>query len=71
MIRAKCVDCGEVYPAGQEHECDHVTDGLSSTPKTVEGVIEIAARGTYKYRDPDKWRAYMREYMRRRRVTDS
>ena len=24
---------------------------------------------TYRYRDPDKHRAYMREYMRRRRVT--
>jgi hypothetical protein len=24
-------------------------------------------RTTYRYRDPDKWRAYMRDYMRRRR----
>ena len=27
-----------------------------------------APRGTYRYRDPDKWRAYMRGYMKRRRA---
>lgn len=41
------------------------------TPETVRGAQEFlkaAQETTYRYRDPEKWRAYMRDYMRRKRA---
>ena len=72
-IRAKCAKCGEVYPASGEHRCKKAkatvdkevvphrlhSDRNNAAPP-VEGV-------TYKYRDPDKRRAQVREAMKRYR----
>jgi hypothetical protein len=43
--------------------------GVAQTRSTRErdGVASVEQPSTYKYRDPDKWRAYMRGYMAKRR----
>jgi hypothetical protein len=41
-----------------------------SDHKAPEEVVKpVQAKGSYRYRDPEKWRAYMREYMARRRTS--
>lgn len=41
-------------------------EGVEDSPRG--GVLPSQKGGTYKYRNPDKWRAYMRVYMQRRRA---
>jgi hypothetical protein len=36
---------------------------------TPAGASDKVPASTYRYRDPDKWRAYMRDYMRKRRAS--
>lgn len=35
--------------------------------KITKNLRHVYGKSTYTYRDKDKWRAYMREYMRKRR----
>jgi hypothetical protein len=54
------------------HECSaFVPVELKHPPATLSPEEAPAAKesagGTYRYRDAEKWRAYMRDYMRKRR----
>ena len=49
-----CPECGEKTTKGSPHVC------FEQAKKLV----------TYKYRDPVKWRRYMRHYMRDRRARE-
>jgi hypothetical protein len=39
----------------------------SNLKQQVSPAVTSPGSGIYKYRDPDKWRAYMRGYMAKRR----
>ena len=66
MANDRCADCGAVYAlVGLRHRC---------VARTVEAVSErvpsrIDGEGsTYRYRDAERRRVYMRDYMKRRRA---
>ena len=50
----------EGIPADLHARIHAQAEGETKTENTI-------GKARYKYRDPDKWRAYMREYMRKRR----
>jgi hypothetical protein len=73
MIRLRCRDCGVVYAASSDHIClvrpAVARSGLVPAAETVtqriaSGEKAAGASTTYKYRDPERRRAYLREYMR-------
>ncbi len=82
MTNDRCPGCGALYAlVGHRHRCagsssspqKGVTVPVEKVPKKIKKPkkeVAVSKRGppAYKYRDPDKWRAYMREYMRKRRV---
>jgi hypothetical protein len=63
-----CKDCGlDLDLVGKSHRCiPRKANTLANAPVVTNGVTNNTA--TYRYRDADKWRAYMREYMRRKRA---
>ncbi len=77
MTNGFCEKCGRRYIGF--HNCSHRESPRSvtiSTPVVVPALkvpeqepVAKKLRG-YKYRDADKWRAYMRDYMRRKRKGD-
>ena len=40
----------------------------ANTAPVSQSDVTNAERATYRYRDADKWRAYMRDFMRRKRA---
>ena len=65
-----CPECGVSYAmVGRVHRCVPKTAasclGVSSSGERGPDLEAGLARGsTYRHRDPDKWRAYMKDYMR-------
>ncbi len=66
-IPAKCSVCGEIYPASSEHSCS-LDDIVGSRSESVEVARLVSETSTYRYRDADKRREYMRDKMRERRA---
>lgn len=59
---ANCPDCGASYAmVGRVHRC------VRRIQNTEHRAVVADTSGTYKYRDADKRRSYMRDYMRRKR----
>lgn len=68
MIRVRCLKCGMAHYAGHDHACQSVTGMANNVAMANDvGNAENGVPVTYRYRDPDKRRAYMRELMRRKR----
>ena len=73
-----CPDCGlSLALVGRNHICKRnpekpvsvpAAKSKDTSPKKSKGTCPKKS-GTYRYRDDDAWRAYMREYMRKRRAT--
>jgi hypothetical protein len=59
MVNDKCPVCGKFYASGEVHRC--LAEDV--TPLTKPVVLK-----SYRDRDADKRRTYMREYMRRWRA---
>jgi hypothetical protein len=63
--------CGEKYWPSQKwiHEkcVSHTASNTMANEATNNVANEASESNTYKYRDPEKRRAYQREYMRKRR----
>jgi hypothetical protein len=61
-------------PTIRPHPAEHAAVVKSDSAVSVAGEhaaqagIKPSPSGTYKHRDADKWRAYMRDYMKRRRA---
>lgn len=71
MANTHCPDCGASYAmVGRVHRCISIPRErayfIGGTP--VDRPADVSE--SYKYRDPEKRRAYMREYMRRVRNRD-
>ncbi len=69
-IPAKCSVCGEIYPASSEHSCslDDIMDRALRRSVVVVAAPAVSETSTYRYRDADKRREYMRDKMRERRA---
>ena len=70
MVRFHCGICGASYNQWEGHECKgmaNAVNNVANKPADMANNPEHVAN-TYKYRDADKRRAYMREYMRKRRT---
>lgn len=54
---------------GHEHACQSVTGVANSAAPVLspDDMANALASPTYRYRDPEKRRAYMRQLMRRKR----
>lgn len=62
-----CPDCGASYAmVGKVHRCRGAKPAVDPAP-VMAAPVSVTGGGKYKYRDADKWRSYMREYMRKRR----
>jgi hypothetical protein len=63
-----CVKCGKnLALVGRVHNCTHTMANTQDVvANTASGMANVTP-GTYKYRDAEKRRAYMREYMRGKR----
>lgn len=68
LDNSRCDRCGALLRmVGRSHRCVAVANFESSTTKP-RGVIQAGGVSTtYKHRDPEARRAYMRDYMRARR----
>lgn len=66
----RCSRCGSFYDG--EHGCGLEQSGALAARVAhnhqVAGSIPASATNTYRYRDVDKRRTYMRDYMRKRRA---
>lgn len=61
-----CPDCGaNLALVGSRHRCVANKPDMANTP--TEDVANTDRSSTYRYRDAEKRRAYMRDYMRERR----
>ncbi len=60
----RCNNCGGFYEG--EHRCD--APNVSNKDNMSNKSVSNKKSSTYRYRDPDKHRAYQRELMRRRRA---
>jgi ABC-type iron transport system FetAB ATPase subunit len=59
-----CKYCHQVHVANYKCNAQYV----ANTQEVMANTVNTVANGTYRYRDADKRRAYMRDYMRRKRV---
>ena len=77
----RCPDCGGLYSLiGYRHLCRKrvlvakpeavVKEPEVENPKLEKRKVKTLAGAPkgYKYRDAEKWKAYMKEYMRKRRA---
>ena len=61
----KCDVCNSWFWCGRA--CGRAPEKALASVVITDDVTDSASP-TYKYRDPVKWRAYMKEYMRKRRA---
>jgi hypothetical protein len=68
-----CAQCGaNLALVGRVHRCVPAVVTAQQTSVGQQEPVDSAkpsTGSTYRYRDPEKWRAYMRDYMRKRRAT--
>ena len=74
MTNLHCVRCGaNLALVGRMHNCSGALL-VKGPPPVVPAPVKVVAppaaepKSSYRYRDPDKWRAYMRGYMAKRRA---
>lgn len=68
FLMSLCEVCGaNLEIVGRRHRCVPMANIPGDVANSDENMANSVAN-TYRYRDPEKRRAYMREYMRRRRA---
>ena len=64
-----CPTCGAAYAlVGRVHRCMSKPEPKPDVHDVTPSKPAKLPKGRYRYRDADQWRAYMRDWMRKRRA---